>query len=134
MRIVNRYYVSVLIGPIDDGAEIDYPPIESMDSDDESQVQQLIRTLIVPFFNRVDPESQATMKLTLAYYLKTNPTVLVANLESTQTPMLWPKDGEIFFRVLWHELFPAEDVVGFDTSDCVEMDDANSTHWIRTAR
>ena len=131
MRIVNKYYIYALIGGIDDGAECYYPAITSMNSDDELQLSRLMQAVVLPDYYRLDATSQATTKLTLAYYLKNRPALLAECLDNLLTPMPDAEDKDLFFRVLWRELYPNEDVNKVDVSDCVEVDDCEATLQMR---
>lgn len=134
MRTVNPYYVFAIAGIIDDGAEFSYPAIITMNSDDELELRQMIRALVVKHYIKADAESQYIIKLSLAYYLRNNVQLLIDGLDSWLTEMPDANNKALFWQVLWSELFPNERAEDIDLSDCVESHDCNATDRIRWSK
>ena len=126
MMYVNRHYIRVLLEPLGGLADVDdeVDRYASLDTNDEVAVRQVIRTVLVPYFERIDQESTERIRLALAYGLSDDATRFDRIFNSNLPPFDPPSDPRDFFLWLWDECFPGEswsvEIGEYDLKDDVE--------------
>ena len=101
-----------------------------VNADDEDCVKRAMRECVVPSVMLWSPEKRDRLKLSLAYFLRTNP-YFVAETAFTYMQdryMPDPKDGRTFLIWLWECLYPGESYEDVDITDVVEINDVFRTY------
>jgi hypothetical protein len=111
MTDVKIFLVYALLDPLsgladDEEAVSQY---ENLDSDNEAQVKGILRTTLLPYFERFDDSSKAELKLALRYCLTQEETRFDRIFGSRLMPFDPPSKPRRFFQWIWEVFFGAED-------------------------
>lgn len=117
MKIVNPFFLDVLLGPItgladDDEAVQHYEKIELCS---EEQYKAVIRDILVTPYNGLDEEKKEKAKLALSYYLSRQEVDFQRVFDSCLPPFDPPPHARDFFAWLWDVLFPNESFLVSDS-------------------
>jgi len=111
MKEVNCWYVHALLSPLvgladDDESVVRY---STLNPNEASEVKQVIRSILKPYFERYDQKSMDKARDSLSYYLSKDNTDFDRIFYSNLLPFNAPDDPRTFFVWLWDELFGASD-------------------------
>jgi hypothetical protein len=113
MKIVNPYFLDVLLRPItgladDDDAVLHYQGIELSN---EKQYKEVIRGTLIGPFNSLDDEKKKKSEIALSYYLTKDEIDFQRVFDSCLPPFDPPTNARNFFVWLWEELFAGKDYI-----------------------
>ncbi|HYR63533.1 MAG TPA: hypothetical protein VET24_13010 [Actinomycetota bacterium] len=134
MTAINPAFVEDLVGPLIGGGDIDeeFHEFSTVDPDDEQQVRDVIRRLLVPYFYDTSPEGQRAAKLGLAWYLTFRPDRLSPMYDRLMLP--FREEPVHLWEWIWRELFGDEDYHLKDDPASFEIKDDPHTVMITRAR
>jgi len=107
---VNPVYIDQFVGPLIGGAdsEEEIGKFASFNSNNENEVKQLAKDVLLPAFEKRIKPFKVEMKNSLAYYLKYNKVDFESIIDSLLLPIETPKDPLLFFHWLWEVFFEGE--------------------------
>jgi hypothetical protein len=126
MSTVNKYMLEDLISPIGGTADIDDERsmrFMNTNGDDENAVKRIMEEEIKPYFQRISPPHQSSIKRSLSYFLTTDRADFEFLYNSCLIALKLPSEPRDFFLWIWEVLFPDEDYRLKNPKDFEEVDD-----------
>jgi hypothetical protein len=123
MNCVNLWYIWDAFSALE-AAEAECGGPLGIDANDEDSVKRAFRLHVLPWVQRLKPESRQALKITMAYFLKqpdfTGDEIL-ANIPDLT--MNNPTNIRLLFEWLWQTLFGETAYTAIDTRNCRENND-----------
>lgn len=135
MITVNPVYIDEVLSPLIGGAD-DESTIEIYGhyrSDEESDIKELARDVLLPEFKKQKPILQDAVKNTLAYYLTYPKKVNFESIfNSLLLPLDTPSNARVFFQWIWEAFFPGESKEYIKNEIVKEDFDVNAPYYLLT--
>jgi len=134
MRVVNPFLVAAVFEPFLFIEQEEIDSITKIDPENEGEIRDCIRRLLVPYFLAFDEKSKLAIRDSLSFMLIKGSDKWDALLAMNQCPLVLPNAPQQFFVWLWDELFHEGVHLDGSDSEYVVKEDIHAPNLIRRGK